>query len=470
MKTIFTSINRKAETRDLLSCLLAIAGWLFPSAARAEIPEPDNLLYGVIRLGTNQVTAANTNIVIEARRTPTGAALASYRMGANTKAGNFYSLRLALESYTPVLDDTASLSNQQVYLVVLENSVLRSTKVFTVGGRGQLTRVDFGTIDEDGNGLLDDWERHYFGALGQNPNADPDGDTLTNLQEQQAGTDPLTADLRHPADQNPTNNWLTIHEVTSYALAWKLGQPWSLPPTNIDLNYVTRAGYLWKNGEDYRLDRNVSTSAPLWWVPGQQVRSPAMKSASRADSVIVREMPAALHSNETVAVTLTVAPAQLTACYAVEERVPAGWTIGAISDAGSLDITNQVIRWGLFFDAEPRTLAYEMMPPRPIDTVDLSGSGSFDGRTVPATGRRNLVRRGFIRLQAAAPAVAGQALRILMQGEPARAYLIEVSEDLKSWREVLRTSADAQGTCEFLERAGAVSHRFYRARLVSEIP
>jgi hypothetical protein len=48
--------------------------------------------------------------------------------------------------------------------------------------------------DVDHNGLDDAWERRYFGALGQNPAADSDGDGLTNAQEAQAGAHPLAAD------------------------------------------------------------------------------------------------------------------------------------------------------------------------------------------------------------------------------------------------------------------------------------
>jgi len=40
---------------------------------------------------------------------------------------------------------------------------------------------------------LDTWELAYFGSLDAAPNADPDGDGLTNLQEQTAGTNPLDA-------------------------------------------------------------------------------------------------------------------------------------------------------------------------------------------------------------------------------------------------------------------------------------
>jgi len=48
--------------------------------------------------------------------------------------------------------------------------------------------------DTDGNGFLDTWEMAHFGHLGVTPNADPDGDGLTNLQEYQNGTDPNNSD------------------------------------------------------------------------------------------------------------------------------------------------------------------------------------------------------------------------------------------------------------------------------------
>jgi hypothetical protein len=55
-------------------------------------------------------------------------------------------------------------------------------------------KAAFNYTDSDSNGLADWWEIRYFGAIGQNPSADPDGDGLTNLQEYQAGTNPLLAD------------------------------------------------------------------------------------------------------------------------------------------------------------------------------------------------------------------------------------------------------------------------------------
>jgi alpha-tubulin suppressor-like RCC1 family protein len=44
--------------------------------------------------------------------------------------------------------------------------------------------------DMDGNGLNDSWEIQYFGHTGVDPNADPDADGLTNLEEFQLGSNP----------------------------------------------------------------------------------------------------------------------------------------------------------------------------------------------------------------------------------------------------------------------------------------
>ncbi len=48
--------------------------------------------------------------------------------------------------------------------------------------------------DSDGDGLDDAWEVGYFGSLSQGANGDPDGDGLSNANEQAAGTDPTRKD------------------------------------------------------------------------------------------------------------------------------------------------------------------------------------------------------------------------------------------------------------------------------------
>jgi hypothetical protein len=83
--------------------------------------------------------------------------------------------------------------------------------VASVGGpyfyRVRLDRVFINSLDLDGNGLPDDWERLYFGAIGVDPGADPDHDGMTNLQEYQAGTNPL--------DNNSHLSFVNVKNVDS---------------------------------------------------------------------------------------------------------------------------------------------------------------------------------------------------------------------------------------------------------------
>ncbi len=75
------------------------------------------------------------------------------------------------------------------------------------GGRLNLLR----TVDTDVNGLPDWWEQMYFGQLtGTDPNADPDHDDFSNLDEWLAGTNPTNSAsclrLLIPWS-NPTYGW-----------------------------------------------------------------------------------------------------------------------------------------------------------------------------------------------------------------------------------------------------------------------
>jgi hypothetical protein len=154
----------------LSRCLVTGLSVLFIANGRAEIPEPDNVLYGTITLDGSPVTAARTDVVVEARRLTNGPAIASYRMGSNPELGSFYSLRVRLESLAPVLDTNASPAGANLFIVVRDTSGARQQAGYTVGERGQIQRLDFGAAipDSDGDGLPDAWEIQYYGNLNQN--------------------------------------------------------------------------------------------------------------------------------------------------------------------------------------------------------------------------------------------------------------------------------------------------------------
>jgi hypothetical protein len=50
-----------------------------------------------------------------------------------------------------------------------------------------------GGVDSNADGLPDAWERTYFGTVSVNPNADADGDGMSNREEYLAGTNPTNA-------------------------------------------------------------------------------------------------------------------------------------------------------------------------------------------------------------------------------------------------------------------------------------
>jgi hypothetical protein len=81
--------------------------------------------------------------------------------------------------------------NGEIAEVLVYNRALSDTERQQVEAALEAEYVAGGPSgDSDGNGLPDAWEQQYFGHIGVDPNADPDGDGLTNLQEFQAGTDP----------------------------------------------------------------------------------------------------------------------------------------------------------------------------------------------------------------------------------------------------------------------------------------
>lgn len=176
------------------SKLKLVTGVLFTlwlHAAAGAISEPDNLIYGSITLDNIPVSAARTDVVIEARRTLTGAAIASYRMGANPALGDFYALTLPLESVAPVTNNVATQVGETIFITVVEGVNVRGQTGFLIAERGAVERIDFGAIvtDGDGDGLPDTWELVHFSGLGRSTNS-PTANGQTVLQHYLAGTDP----------------------------------------------------------------------------------------------------------------------------------------------------------------------------------------------------------------------------------------------------------------------------------------
>ncbi len=170
---------------------LVFGAWSFP--AQAELPEPDNIIYGVVTRNGLPVHATDTDVVIEARRNSDGAVVASYRMGDSARSGDNFTLRVPLEVFTPVFDSLSSLTGTAMTIVASDFNGSFAEVPFTMGGRGQFHQLNinhFLGFDSDGDGLLDEWETFWFGNLLQSSITDKDGDGSTDGYEYLAGTDP----------------------------------------------------------------------------------------------------------------------------------------------------------------------------------------------------------------------------------------------------------------------------------------
>lgn len=445
--------NQKPAGNWITRAIVLLLGLILTAPAMAGLREPDIVIWGTIVVNKIAVTAANTDVSVEARRTLTGPAIATYRMGDNASAGDFYSLRLIAESGLPLTDPNAVLTGDSIYIVVLNSSGVQDSKPLVVGSRGSITRLDFGSLDTNNNGILDDWEIRYFGALGVNPNADPDGDGASNLREFLEGTNPNLADARHPADRNAIDGRITINEVTAYGLAWRNNLTWPVGPVPIPVAYVTKAGAIWKGGELYKLDTTVAPTAPLWWtnvtVAGlTEDGKKAQKAEAPLASTTVRSVSPSLAGG--FVVDLAVTPATNVLAFAVEETIPAGWAATDISDTGVTTTPQNTIRWGVFFDSTPRHLTYRVysLSGNPTAAVPLFGIGSFDGSDIAIGGVTSITDpSGKITLSISALAGASTA-SLTVRGLPGQSISILSSTNLVDWTPVKSASIGSLGSVQ----------------------
>ncbi len=199
------------------------------------------------------------------------------------------------------------------------------------------------------------------------------------------GDTTISPGLTHPADTD-TDYMMEINEVTAYGSAWKRGDTWPTPPNPIPIDYVTNAGALWKQGENYHYDAGASPP----WVAGVSLvgRTASIPYLGTA----VGSTTSGLYTpGNGITVTLDVSPDLSTLVYAVEDRIPGGWSVEAIGENGAYDPVNGRVKWGPFFDSTPRILSYTVIPPEGAPSIVIfEGTLSMDGQRTPITGTRSL--------------------------------------------------------------------------------
>ena len=207
-----------AKAKPWLLLTSAIVGLHGEFTARAAtIPEPDTVFYGrVLNFDHGHellVTSGQISWVIS----PVGDDSKVYRLQATLDSladGTLsYRLKVPHEALVPGLLSSdvspTSLALPQTDVryghseIRVNGELARilppASDVFnaSAGRRAAAYRLDLEISvpmpDSDGNGLPDWWQEQFFGHRGIDPNADPDHDGWTNLQEYLAGTDPNKA-------------------------------------------------------------------------------------------------------------------------------------------------------------------------------------------------------------------------------------------------------------------------------------
>ena len=182
--------------------------------------------------------------------------------------------------------------------------------------------------------------------------------------------------------------------------------------------------------------------------------------ASEATSAL----PVIFVPGEPLPVALTITPAPDVKAFAVEDIVPAGWTVTAISDGGEMDPTRRKVKWGPFPGSTRRTLTCQVVPPSSASgSFVFAGCVSFDGANMAITGQRHTA--SSCRLASQGQLQAGQFHLNLTT--PLGAILqVQSSTNLTDWLP-LTLLTNTTGTLEFQDPdAVARPQRFYRAILM----
>jgi hypothetical protein len=96
-------------------------------------------------------------------------------------------------------------------------------------------------------------------------------------------------------------------------------------------------------------------------------------------SSVNRSLPGNYEPGVVFYVTNSVSPDASVITYAVQDTVPAGWTVTNISDDGTFSAATSTVEWGPYFDSLPRALNYEVIPPaNAADAATFSGMGVFN--------------------------------------------------------------------------------------------
>jgi hypothetical protein len=202
-------------------------------------------------------------------------------------------------------------------------------------------------------------------------------------------------------------------------------------------------------------------------VPSAITHPPPPSYPSGTDGTVTAvNMPRQYSAGVPLNIQLQVSPAADRIVYAVEDLPPTGWAVTDISSPGHWDGLLQKVKWGPFFDNQPRTFSYQAVPPLDAQgPVSFSGVASLDGTNLVFYGQRYTTDNPVTpSLSSVTPQPDG-TVQLALEAETGFFYIIEASTDLVQWVPITSFFSSSDTTVFTDTNAAQYPQRFYRAVL-----